>query len=164
MTSSKTSKRGLRRGGVHHIIRRAVIFRSAIVVATSTILFQFVRCGEIYAPSQLTLSSPVYANAFEIWANPGPIRHSSSPVTFRVQCETRYGWEVISDILSWILAAHDIFCQGVRCGRLRIARVLGPSSGSSASYRSLAIPYMGGATGCSFLGAFTDCMLIIHVT
>eukprot|EP00291_Cryptomonas_curvata_P027423 CAMPEP_0172210388 /NCGR_PEP_ID=MMETSP1050-20130122/35714_1 /TAXON_ID=233186 /ORGANISM="Cryptomonas curvata, Strain CCAP979/52" /LENGTH=254 /DNA_ID=CAMNT_0012890513 /DNA_START=337 /DNA_END=1098 /DNA_ORIENTATION=- len=57
----------------------------------------FVGCsssGEIYAPSQTSLSSPVYANAFEIWGHPGQIRHSTSPVTFRIQCETRYGWEV----------------------------------------------------------------------
>jgi hypothetical protein len=52
--------------------------------------------GVVYAPSQMSLSSPVYANAFEIWGSPGQIRHSTSPVTFRVQCETRYGWEVFS--------------------------------------------------------------------
>ena len=73
----------------------AAVWKTVLRLITMCILF--VGCsssGEIYAPSQTSLSSPVYANAFEIWGHPGQIRHSTSPVTFRIQCETRYGWEV----------------------------------------------------------------------
>jgi hypothetical protein len=71
-------------------------WKAFLRLMTTCILF--VGCsssGEIYSPSQTSLSSPVYANAFEIWGHPGQIRHSTSPVTFRIQCETRYGWEVL---------------------------------------------------------------------
>ena len=39
------------------------------------------------------MSSPAYANAFEQW-NVFSSRTSSSPVTFRLQAETKFGWEV----------------------------------------------------------------------
>ena len=39
------------------------------------------------------MSSPAYANAFERW-NVFSTRTSSSPVTFRLQAETKFGWEV----------------------------------------------------------------------
>ena len=39
------------------------------------------------------MSSPAYANAFEQW-NVYSSRTSSSPVTFRLQAETKFGWEV----------------------------------------------------------------------
>ena len=39
------------------------------------------------------MSSPAYANAFEQW-NVFSTRTSSSPVTFRLQAETKFGWEV----------------------------------------------------------------------
>ena len=39
------------------------------------------------------MSSPAYANAFETW-NTFSSRTSSSPVTFRLRAETKFGWEV----------------------------------------------------------------------
>ena len=39
------------------------------------------------------MSSPAYANSFETWNSPSS-RTSSSPVTFRLQAETKFGWEV----------------------------------------------------------------------
>ena len=83
----------------------AAVWRAFLRLISTCILF--VGCsssGEIYAPSQMSLSSPVYANAFEIWGHPGHIRHSTSPVTFRIQCETRYGWEVF-------FARPNLYCH-----------------------------------------------------
>ena len=39
------------------------------------------------------MSSPAYANTFETW-NTFSKRTSTSPVTFRLQAETKFGWEV----------------------------------------------------------------------
>jgi len=59
-----------------------------VLLASSTIA-----SGSLVLPES-TLSSPAYANSFEVYNSHAQRRHSSSPVTFRVQCETKFGWEV----------------------------------------------------------------------
>lgn len=47
----------------------------------------------VLAGSSGPMSSPAYANTFEQW-NVASRRTSTSPVTFRLQAETKFGWEV----------------------------------------------------------------------
>lgn len=85
------------------------LWRTTLQLAIiSVLVVNCISSGQIYMPTQSSLSSPVYANAFEIWGNPGQIRHSTSPVTFRVQCETRYGWEVILWDFSCLAFPHTV--------------------------------------------------------
>uniref|UniRef100_A0A7S4UE86 CBM20 domain-containing protein n=1 Tax=Guillardia theta TaxID=55529 RepID=A0A7S4UE86_GUITH len=91
----QASERRLSSSSTHRKMAMSLLIM-CIVPLFGTCSANIVNEGSIMplAGSGAASSSPAYANSFEIWNMHNRRRFSSSPVTFRVQCETKFGWEV----------------------------------------------------------------------